>query len=276
MHRPGGDDLLCPELGPTPRPTKVDGVEKGLMYAMVELGYYHAVGLTSTGKVMTWGRNSHGQLGVGDDKDRAKPTLVAALASYDVVSVAAGQMSSYAVTASGRVYAWGYNEHFELGLGAGIDRNAPQLIETFTAAHNVTQIAAGGYHALASTGDGRLFAWGHNGFGQCGLGKESKPVEVPTEVTEMPEVAERVLTSVAKQGQPTIAAGTWHSVATAATGEVYTWGRSHYGCLGHGETAGGESVLKPTAVDALSSRRAVGVSAGAACTFVNVVQGVAE
>ena len=264
------------ELGPIPRPTKVDGVEKGLMYAMVELGYYHAVGLTSTGKVMTWGRNSHGQLGVGDDKDRAKPTLVAALASYDVVSVAAGQMSSYAVTASGRVYAWGYNEHFELGLGAGIDRNAPQLIETFTAAHNVTQIAAGGYHALASTGDGRLFAWGHNGFGQCGLGKESKPVEVPTEVTEMPEVAERVLTSVAQQGQPTIAAGTWHSVATAATGEVYTWGRSHYGCLGHGETAGGESVLKPTAVDALSSRRAVGVSAGAACTFVNVVQGVAE
>jgi alpha-tubulin suppressor-like RCC1 family protein len=31
-------------------------------------------------------------------------------------------------------------------------------------------IAAGERHALAFTTDGRLFAWGHNGYGQTGTG----------------------------------------------------------------------------------------------------------
>ncbi|XRB22633.1 regulator of chromosome condensation [Pseudoscourfieldia marina] len=260
------------ELGPIPRPTKVDAVEKGMKFEVVELGYYHGVGLTSTGKVYTWGRNSHGQLGTGDDKDRAKPTLLAGLAAFEVKAVAAGMMSSYAVTSSGRVYAWGYNEHYELGLGEGIDRNAPQLVQGLGDSHNVTQLAPGGYHVIASTADGRLFSWGHNGFGQCGLGKASAaPVKVPTEVTAMPEVAERTLSAVAVHGQPTIASGMWHSVAASASGEVYTWGRSHYGCLGHGSENSRESVAEPTAVDALSSRRAVGVAAGAASSFANVV-----
>jgi hypothetical protein len=43
-------------------------------------------------------------------------------------------------------------------------------------------IETGGWHSLAVTGDGRLYAWGWNGVGQLGLGSTSNqysPVEVP-------------------------------------------------------------------------------------------------
>lgn len=43
---------------------------------------------------------------------------------------------------SGDVYGWGYNDNFELGLGAGTSRNSPQMI-TALGGKNVTRIVAG-------------------------------------------------------------------------------------------------------------------------------------
>lgn len=57
------------------------------------------------------------------------------------------------------MFAWGFNGHFELGLGEGTHRNSPQLVRALEA-RNVTTLAAGGYHAMAVTGSGGLFTWG--------------------------------------------------------------------------------------------------------------------
>ena len=45
--------------------------------------------------------------------------------------------------------------------------NSPTKVGTDT---DWTNISAGGYHTLAIKSDGTLWAWGHNGNGQLGLG----------------------------------------------------------------------------------------------------------
>ena len=39
----------------------------------------------------------------------------------------------------------------------------------------VTAIAAGSYHTLVLTSDGKVFAWGYNGGGQLGDGHDDSP-----------------------------------------------------------------------------------------------------
>jgi alpha-tubulin suppressor-like RCC1 family protein len=41
--------------------------------------------------VYAWGRGDEGQLGVGDESDHSEPTTVSALASKDIVHIAAGE-----------------------------------------------------------------------------------------------------------------------------------------------------------------------------------------
>ena len=43
----------------------------------VSSGYSHSCGLVSGGNVMCWGHNSNGQLGTGDNLDRASPSPLA-------------------------------------------------------------------------------------------------------------------------------------------------------------------------------------------------------
>lgn len=45
---------------------------------------------TETGELFLWGSNLFGQLGTGDTKNRATPTLVAGLAGRHVLTVAFG------------------------------------------------------------------------------------------------------------------------------------------------------------------------------------------
>lgn len=45
------------------------------------------------------------------------PELVTSLQNVKVVEVAAGYSFSLAVTSSGQVYSWGFNEKCQLGLG---------------------------------------------------------------------------------------------------------------------------------------------------------------
>jgi hypothetical protein len=72
--------------------------------------------LTEHGGVYTWGRNDQGQLGVGDTKDHSEPQFVADLEDYRVHQIACLRNSSFALTNTGDVYAWGNNKDGELGL----------------------------------------------------------------------------------------------------------------------------------------------------------------
>jgi RCC1 and BTB domain-containing protein len=88
------------ELGPLPTPSKLD-LLKTANIVQVEMGYAHALALGADGTLYVWGANSFGQLGTGDSKERSKPTPVTSFHGSPVVRIAAGQHSSYALTATG-------------------------------------------------------------------------------------------------------------------------------------------------------------------------------
>lgn len=70
------------------------------------------------GALFTWGRNTHGQLGVGSqDPLISNPQLVKGLQGIPLAQIAAGGAHSVVVSLSGAVYSWGKNNFGQLGLG---------------------------------------------------------------------------------------------------------------------------------------------------------------
>ncbi len=129
---------------------------------------------------------------------------------------------------AGVVIAWGDNDEGETDVPAGLGSviaiaagwyhslavtgegkvvawgsNARGLTDVPARLSGVTAVAAGQYHSLALTVAGTVVAWGGNGYGQC---------DVPSGLS----------------GVTSIAAGSDHSLAVAS-GRVYAWGGDRYG-----------------------------------------------
>lgn len=137
----------------------------------------HTLALTETGKIYAWGTNNQLQLGDPDLADNA----VIDYANYvklgnspldNIKDIATNFSSSYALTHSGNVYAWGFNASGELGDGvnnpAG-DRNAvPGLVVSESGQgklSNVVAITGMESGALAYKSNGTIVGWGRNWHG---------------------------------------------------------------------------------------------------------------
>ncbi|MFE2972203.1 RCC1 domain-containing protein [Streptomyces sp. NPDC059340] len=174
-------------------------------------------------EVFSWGANNSGQLGNGTTTDRWAPGPVTSLARGDTAQIAAGGTGDDNVFAvarleDGTVRAWGHNSLGQLGDGSRSDQAVPNTVPGLT---GVTDVAAGGGHALAVR-QGRVLAWGDNNFGQLGNGRTGDDATIPVPVQEI---------TSAKQ----VAAGCDFSLALLQDGSVWAWGRGSQGQRGHGD-----------------------------------------
>jgi alpha-tubulin suppressor-like RCC1 family protein len=76
----------------------------------------HTCARGGDGSVWCWGRNDHGQLGLGDTDDRLLPVKLASVG--DVVALALGTAHSCALRQDGAVWCWGDNTAGQLGIGS--------------------------------------------------------------------------------------------------------------------------------------------------------------
>lgn len=93
----------------------------------IATGEGHSLIVNKTGELYACGRGREGQLGLGHKKDINTPVLVHSLKDEIIVSVAAGNMSSYAITSSGQVYQWGLiheNNTISAAQGSNQDLNS--------------------------------------------------------------------------------------------------------------------------------------------------------
>lgn len=94
----------------------------------VAAGSSHSVALENDGNVYAWGSNSDGQLGQGATcgKDQASPVRVNGLDG--VTAVSAGMYHTLALKGDGSVWAWGSNEHGQVGNGSVSSTSSPVLV----------------------------------------------------------------------------------------------------------------------------------------------------
>ncbi|TNN87813.1 RCC1 domain-containing protein 1 [Liparis tanakae] len=110
----------------------------------------HAILLSASGAVYTWGLGSHGQLGHGGLASEEEPRAVEALLGMPMSCIATGNWHTVCISDGGDLYVWGWNESGQLGLPSRGLRKALQQQSS----------------QQAATGD--LYTWGWGDYGQLG------------------------------------------------------------------------------------------------------------
>jgi alpha-tubulin suppressor-like RCC1 family protein len=245
--------------------------EKYAIAGQVSAGTAHTLILLNNGTVFAAGDNTYGELGNGLTSIGATSTPVQVMTSSTtyltgVVAIAAGNGESYAVDASGKVWAWGANTNSQLGLGTSTNILYATQISSLS---NMVEIAAAQYHVLALRADGTVWGFGSDSYGESGNGATSAWLTTPTEVSA--PTGAGYLTGVVA-----VAAGANHSLVLTSAGNVYSFGSNASGQLGNND-ATLASKSKPVQVQRSGAALAniVGIAAGASDSFALTNTGAA-
>jgi len=201
------------QLGRGPMASGLGALNFPANFVSVSAGAEHAVAITSHGNVVTWGSSTYGQSQNGVD-------LVPQTLSDEVIKVAAGAQTTFAITADNRLWARGRNHKGQLGLGDVMNRSS--WTEVSLPSGNITDVSAGIEHTLIIV-DGDLLGFGSNGFAQLGNPDTSL-------FTSSIGVINDQKTWIS------VAAGGFHSLAIDDQQDLYGWGKNHMGQLGLGTT----------------------------------------
>jgi alpha-tubulin suppressor-like RCC1 family protein len=120
-------------------------VGSGTNWSSVSGGTYFTVAIKTDGTLWSWGRNSSGQLGLGNTTSRSSPTQVGAGTSWS--SAICGGNHVIALKTDGTIWGWGLNSTGQLGLGDITNRSSPVQIGSVSTWQN---IACGSNFTLAT------------------------------------------------------------------------------------------------------------------------------
>jgi alpha-tubulin suppressor-like RCC1 family protein len=204
---------------PPPEPGNVE---------FVTAGSRHACALLEGGAVRCWGAG--GLVGDGTRSLRVEPVPVKGLRA-GVLALSAGTEHTCELSTSGHVKCWGENARGQLGLGSTVASLEPMPIPQLS--EGVAQVSAGANHTCAVLSDGEVRCWGVNDQYQLGGGVASESLQ-PVPVKGLTE------------GIRNLAAGSGHTCAVTALGEVHCWGGNANGELGLGVVS--VSVAQPSKV----------------------------
>jgi hypothetical protein len=164
-------------------------------------------------------------LGDGTTDNQNTPVDVSGLSS-GVAALTAGSdrytlyhTHTCAVTTSGGVKCWGYNNNGQLGDGTTDDNHTPVDVRSLSS--GVTGAAAGEAHTCVLTIRGGVRCWGYNAYGQLGDSTNTSK-RTPVEVNGL------------STGVAAISTGGFHTCALTTTGGVKCWGSNRDGQLGDG------------------------------------------
>jgi len=214
--------------------------------AHVATGVHNTCAIDSAGRVLCWGDNARGQLGVGTTVDSKQPTAPAIFAGADQIAV--GEFHACARSAD-KVECWGSNDYGQIGNAAfniGSNVGVPTVPDGLGS--GVVAVTAGHNHNCVLQNDTAagltnvLKCWGRNHLGQVGtLEPNSTDVgdddglagftyttvpgwDLSTLVAAPVAVADPENPAVAWSGLKAVAAGKTHTCAIDSTDRMWCWG----------------------------------------------------
>ncbi|XP_055315048.1 probable E3 ubiquitin-protein ligase HERC4 isoform X2 [Sitodiplosis mosellana] len=148
-------------------PMKITSLD-GIPIAFIACGGYHSFAISKSGAVFGWGKNTFGQLGIGDENPRFYPTQLKTLRSIGVRKVSAGEDFSVFLTLDGGVFSCGAGNFGQLGHGNRNNVSLPRMVVEMMGTQ-VTQVTCGNRHTLTYVPSrGRIYGFGLNSCGQLG------------------------------------------------------------------------------------------------------------
>src|SRR3984885_9402087 len=131
----------------------------------VSAGVYYTLAVRSDGTVWAWGLNGNGELNGSAGKTvHLTPEQIPGLSG--ITHVATDGFHTLALRSDGTVWAWGTNDHGEIGDGTTKASSSPEPLSLSA----VTQIAVGSATSAAIRSDGTLLTWGDNIKGGLDIG----------------------------------------------------------------------------------------------------------
>ena len=271
----------------------------------VAAGAHHSVVLTACGEVFTFGSGCKGKLGHGCINSEYSPRKVHALVGKNIIQVAAGSGHTVVLADNGDVFAFGnvpgnsqttpykveslsgervvqvaagdeisaaltsHGEVIMFGVGCYLKNVLLEKKNMFAvkmpAGEHIVQVALGAEHFAFVTHKGKLFTFGKGHTGR--LGHDLEFIGHNREVHEADLYFPKQVDALRGIHVKQVALGGDHSVALTKGGRVYTFGRSHYGQLGHGLHAG-DYECPPRIMDKLLHDRVFQIAAGGDHTLV--------
>jgi len=203
-----------------PHPTPLQ-IGTDTTWSTMTAGWDHTIALKADRTLWAWGSNNFGQIGIGpaDGNPHPTPLQIGTDTTWSIVT--AGVYHTSALKTDGTLWAWGYNEFGQLGIGTADVGAHPTPVKIGTDT-TWTSVKAGNSYTNALKADGTLWAWGYNVQGQLGDGSTTDryaPVQIG-----------------AATNWTFVAAGDHHAIALKADGTLWAWGYNDRGQLGDGTT----------------------------------------
>jgi hypothetical protein len=147
--------------------------------------------------------------------------IVTTLCGKNVIDVSYGLKHTVARTANGELFCWGQNDLGQLGIGS-LDKliHKPEYVSNLKDEF-IINTSCGAHHSVVLTGNGEVYAWGLNRYGQIGVDKENTVIFKPMKLSDFNN--EKVIA---------VACGGCHSLALTERHIVYGWGSNKMGQLG--------------------------------------------
>ena len=236
----------------------------------VACGAYHTLLLSSDGRVLTFGNNSYGQLGLGLAKS---PVL-------EEGGPGAHTASSWDASAADGREDKSLFEGFRLPVSSSVAR--PRYVERMRRREGdgrmprVVAVAAGDWHSLCLSEDGLVLAWGTHAEGQLGVGTKcdafsERPlaVSLPAGLIAVEVRAGHKHSAVLALPELALA----DAPCAARRGRVFTWGVGSSGQLGCGHSTSASKV--PLEVTQLANKCVSRLVCGPAWTLAVTLKAAA-
>ncbi|MDR3599321.1 MAG: cell wall-binding repeat-containing protein [Desulfosporosinus sp.] len=201
--------------------------------------------LDNSGHVWAWGDGTYGQLGNGTKGNQLNtgqypiygstvPVQVSNL--KNIVSIAASQVTGYALDSSGQVWSWGGQDIYGEPTTAAVPTQVPTLMDIVSISAD-----AQGNEAFAFDSSGQVWAWGHFGSGITvgGVYQSTSRTQtpVPIQLTNLKDIIAIAYEGLGDNGIWHASTGNAWGIETGdqlwyaldSSGQVWAWEFGYFG-----------------------------------------------